>query len=1115
MFPDKSYGSSDLIAIEFNQFFKTNTYKNMKQFLLGKCTGNYRSFNRKLLLVMRLTIFLLITGCLAVHAAGYAQKVNLSVRNAGIESVCLDIKKQTGYFFLYDAAILKKSGTVSLELKNTELTDALQQLTAGKALDYKIIDQTVIISEAKTSTKTTQQEILVKGTVTSKGNPGQPNQTMPGVVITVKGTKKVATTSATGAYSIQAPANGTLVFSMIGYGTKEVAVSGNKTIDVLMTESASELNEVIVTAYGTSEKKENQIGSAYVVTAKELERKPVDRIDKLLEGLVPGLQYDVQDGSTSSIRPRYQTRIRGEASFGASNEPLWVIDGVPLNTGNQTNQILGVETSISPLTYLNPNDIESVVVLKDATATSIYGANGSNGVILITTKKGIAGKKSLSYGFRTGLNLINNSRFHVLNADEYRELYRESYVNNTTLDQSKMPDLGTTNTDWYDEFFRTGVTTNHDLSFSGTHKNTRYYVSGAYYNQKMIMIKNNVERLSGRINIDHKLNKSVDLFLKLGVSHNRNKLFNPTDAYYINRPIDGPYNADGTYVDAFYNKLREANYNENAQKANLLNGNIGGTVKIIPGLTYTTTNGIDYRSTKENIYSSMFAFSNKGEGKATFSNAKTIDWNSQHRLNYQKTIKEHDFSALLGAEVESDDASSGSLIGYGFEDDYMRNPSYAQRTDSTVGGSRKNSLSYYGQFRYTLSNKYSLLGSFRRDGSSDFGSDVKWATFNSIGASWTISNEKFWDIKEIDFAKLKLSYGSNGNSRFGAYRAKGLYRFIETDRYNGQPGAVMYTGENPALSWETTYIVNGGLSLGLFNRISMEIEYYRNVTKDMLDKIEVTRTTGFTSIDQNIGSVKNSGIEMNLVTQNIQNKNFEWSTKFNIARNTNKILKLNNDNVKVLDKTIRMVGEDANAYYLVRWAGVDPRDGGPLWYDARGNITKTFDLANRVVVGTTTPDFFGGMTNTFQYKDFSLSSLLIYNVGGYAFSVLQRNAESDGRNLAAQNQSRNLLDRWREPGDLTIIPKTVLGENADNARNSTRFLHKKTSLRLQNISLNYNLPKKLIRRASLERVNVYVQADNVGFWTPYRTKKDYNDYRNSFDPFPQPLVLSFGLNVSL
>jgi len=1065
---------------------------------------------------MRLTIFLLITGCLAVHAAGYAQKVNLSVRNAGIESVCQDIKKQTGYFFLYDAAILKKSGTVSLELKNTELNDALQQLTAGKALDYKIIDQTVIISEAKTSTKTAQQEIIVKGIVTSKGNPGQPNQTMPGVVITVKGTKKVTTTSATGAYSIQVPANGTLVFSMIGYETKEVAISGSKLIDVLMIESASELNEVIVTAYGTSEKKENQIGSAYVVTAKELERKPVDRIDKLLEGLVPGLQYDVQDGSTSSIRPRYQTRIRGEASFGASNDPLWVIDGIPIKTGNETNQILGVNTSISPLTYINPEDIESVVVLKDATATSIYGADGSNGVILITTKKGNSVKNSISYGFRTGVNLINNSRFNVLNADEYRELYTESYRNNTALDQSKLPDLGTTNTDWYDTFFRTGINSQHNLSFSGTYNKTRYYVSGSYYSEKQIMIQNQVQRLSGRINIDQKVNNSIELFLRVGASRNINDMFNPSSSYYINRPIDSPYNPDGSFVDAFYNKVRESVYNDNNQKTNFVNGNVGGTFKIIPGLTFTSTNGIDYTSTREHIYNSMFAFSNKNEGKAEFAKSKNFGWNSQQRLNFAKTIKQHEFSALFGAEAKSDDRRSNSIIGYGFENDYIRNANEAQRIVNTFSGEDKTGVSYYGQFNYTLAKKYSLLGSFRKDGNSDFGSDVKWATFNSIGASWTISNEAFWKIKQIDFAKLKLSYGTNGNSRLGSYKAKGIYNLnLMGTTYNGTNGAIMASGENPVLSWETTYIVNGGINLSFFKRISMEVELYQNITKGMLDEVDVTRTTGFTSIDQNIGSVRNRGIEMNLVTQNIQNKNFQWSTKFNIARNTSKILKLYNDNTKILDKTIREIGKDASTFYLVRWAGVDPRDGGPLWYDAKGNITKVFDLANRVTVGSGTPDFFGGMTNTFQYKDFSLSALLIYNVGGYAFSVLQRDAESDGRNLASDNQSTNLLDRWREPGDLSNIPKTVLGENVNNARNSTRFLHQKTSLRLTNVSVNYNLPKSLLKRVSLDRASVYLQADNIGFWTPYNTKSNRNDFKNSFNPYPQPLVLSFGLNVSL
>ncbi|SMC69670.1 SusC/RagA family TonB-linked outer membrane protein [Pedobacter nyackensis] len=1068
---------------------------------------------------MRLTISLLIMGCLAVQASGYAQKVNLSVRNAGIESVCLDIKKQTGFFFLYDAAVLKKSGTVSLELKNADLKDALKQMTSGKALAYKIIDQTVIISEANTSNPTTLEDIIVKGTIRSKEGPGQSDSTLPGVVITVKGTKKAVASSSDGTYAIQAPANGTLVFSMIGYGTKEIAINGNKTIDAVMVEAAGELNEVIVTAYGTSEKKENQIGSAFQVTSKELARKPLDRIDKLLEGLVPGLQFGVQDGAdnTSSNRTRYQTTIRGEASFGASTEPLWVLDGIPLNTGSENNLIPGVNTSISPLTYLNPNDIESVVVLKDATATSIYGADGSNGVILITTKRGIAGKRTLNYSLRTGINLLNNNRFHVLDGNEYRELYKESYRNNPALDQTKDLDqlLGPTSTDWYDVYFRNGITMQHDLSFSGGYKNTRYYVSGAYYNNEPIMMKNRTQRLSSRINIDQKVNKSIDLFLRVGASHNINNMFNPGDTYYNNRPVDSPYNPDGSYVMAYYNKLTDAIYNDNSQKTNVIDGSIGGTIKLLPELTYTTTNGINYNGIKEYMYSSMYAFSDRGTGEALFGKSRSFNWNSQHRLNFNKTIKQHEFSALLGAEAKSDDRESSALTGSGFDDDNIRDPNYGKKIVSTISGDEKTGLSYYGQFRYTLSNKYSLLGSFRRDGNSDFGTDVKWATFNSVGAAWTLSNEEFWKIKQINFAKLKLSYGTNGNSRIGAYKAKGIYRFTDSYTYNDGQGAIMVTGENPALSWETTYLVNGGISLGFFNKISMEVEVYQNTTKGMLDQVDVTRTTGFTYILQNVASVRNKGIEMNLTSKNIEHKNFAWSTTFNISRNRNKILKLYNNNTKVLDKTIREVGKDSKTFYLVRWAGVDPRDGAPLWYDTRGNITRSFDLTNRVTVGTSTPDFFGGMINNFQYKSFSLSAQLIYNVGGYAFSNLQRDAESDGRNLAADNQSTNLLDRWREPGDLSNIPKTVLGENANNGRNSTRFLHKKTSLRLQNVSVNYSLPEQFIKRIHLSNASVYLQADNVGFWTPYKSASDRNDYKNSFNPYPQPLVLSFGLNVSL
>ena len=1059
---------------------------------------------------MRLTTFLLITGCLAVQASGFAQKVTLSARNASMESVFTDIKQQTGFFFMYDSDLLKKSGNVSINIQNGELSEALEQLTAGKPLSYKIIDKTVIISEVKV--RSGNQQMLVKGTVRSKETNGN-TLPLPGVVVTIKGSNRAVSTNADGEYTIQAPADATLLFTMIGFGTQERQLSGKNVIDVVMTESVSDLQEVIVTAYGTTERKENQIGSAFVVKAEDFQRKPVNRIDELLQGIVPGLEYEVQDGgNTSSIRQRYQTRIRGEGSFGASSDPLWVLDGIRLNTGDETNMIRGVNTSISPLTYLDPNDIESVVVLKDATATSIYGADGSNGVILIKTKRGVSGKNTLGYGFRTGLNLIGENHLQVLNADQYRELYRESYLNNTALDPAKMPDLGTTNTDWYDVFFRTGVTTQHNLSLSGG-KKTRYYIGGSYFNERPIMIANRIQRLSGRVNLDRSFGKSVDAFLLMGYSYNTNNMFNPASNYYTNRPIDGLFNPDGSPVTAFYNKMNDANNNDDQQKTDAVQANAGGTVRILPGLDFTSTNGVDFRSIKEDIYSSQFAYSNRGEGKAVFAKSRTVNWNSQQRLNYNKTIQQHDFSVLLGAEARQDKTNSRNWTGYGFADDYIRDYNYATRIVEAWGGSDATGISYYGQGRYTLSNKYSLLGSFRNDANSDFGSDVKWAKFTSIGASWTISNEDLWNIKQIDLAKLKISYGTNGNSRIGSYRSKGVYSFTSGYVYGGEQGAVMVSGENPALSWEKTYTLNTGLSLGLFNRISLEFEFYRETTENMLDGVDVTRTTGFTDITQNIGSVRNSGVELNIVSENISRKDFSWITKFNVSHNRNKILMLYNNNTRVLDTRLRQVGQDINTWYLIRWAGVDPRDGGPLWYDDRGNLTREFNLANRVTVGSTTPDFFGGMTNTLTYKSLTLSALLIYNVGGYAFSNLQRDSESDGRNLAADNQSTNLLDRWREPGDLSNIPKSVLGENANNGRNSTRFLHSKTNLRLQNISLNYTLPKQLIRKISMDRASVYAQADNVGFWTPYNTPSNRNDFKNSFNPYPRPLVISLGLNV--
>jgi len=1087
----------------------------MKQFLLGKQSGTSKLFNRKILLMMRLTVYLIVLASFGVKASGYAQKVSISARNQRLEQVWESIKKQTGYFLLYDAKQADQKGTITLDVKNEELKNVLTEITSQLNLNYKIIDKTVILTESKTNTS--QEEINVRGVVSSYEGPGKDPQPLPGVVVRVKGTDRAINTGAKGNYAIKAPSNAILVFSIIGYGTQEIAVAGNSNIDVVLKETASNLQEVIITAYGTKETKESQVGSAVQLTRKDLEMRPLNRVDQLLDGVVPGVMVQIQEATTSSVRPRYQTRIRGESSLGASSDPLWVIDGIPMYTGDENNAITGTNTSISPLTFINPNDIESITILKDATATSIYGANGSNGVVLINTIKGKDGVNKVNYSFRTGINLLNdNNRFNVLSAAEYRMLVSESYQNlkAATGSNPAMPiDLGG-NTNWYDVFYRNGITTQHDISFSGGNKKTKYFVSGAYFNEKQIIIANQTQRFSSRINLDQNISKSIDLFFKMGNSYVINNMFNPGDAYFINRPVDSPFDADGNYVKQFYNKLAEAVYNENVQKTMATYANIGGTIKIIPGLTYTTVNGINYSSIIENTYDSMNTFVGAlSNGDAYRGQTSNFLWNSQHRFNFERSFGRNTISAIVGGEASDSERKSVSASGYGFANDKIREVSAALTRSGNSSGTEQSQLSYYAQANYAWDGKYHLVGSFRRDANSDFGSDVSWATFNSIGASWIISKESFWKTKAIDFAKLKFSFGTNGNSRIGAYKSKGVYKFDNDYGYNGQSGAKMSSGENPVLTWETTYLYNLGLSLSLFKRISLEVEAYYNKSVDLLDDIYVTNTTGFERVTQNIGSLRNRGFEITLNTQNIQKKDFTWNTSFNFSLNRNKVLSLYNNVERRFETSIVRVGEDTKTNYLIRWAGVDPRDGGPLWYDTRGNLTKVYDANNKVAAGRQTPDFFGGMTNTFEYKNFSLRGLFQYTVGGYLFSNLQRNSESDGRNLATQNQSRNQLDRWIEPGDLTLVPKTVLTENADNGRNSTRFLHDRSAFRISNVSLNYRLSNSLTKKLRLDRANFYLQADNVAVWTPYKSREGYNDFKNYSDPYPRPLVLSFGLNV--
>lgn len=506
------------------------------------------------------------------------------------------------------------------------------------------------------------------------------------------------------------------------------------------------------------------------------------------------------------------------------------------------------------------------------------------------------------------------------------------------------------------------------------------------------------------------------------------------------------------------------------------------------------------------------------------------NWTSTGTLNYTRQIYDGTLSAMLGFEANKSNSSFIRASAFNFPNDYVRELSMAIATNTRSTGNTVEtaSLSNFGRLSYLWKDKYNLSLSFRRDGDSDFGQNVKWATFYALGAAWTVSNEDFWKNnvpQEINFLKLKASYGTAGNGRFNGNYAKGIYAFDETNAYGNVVGAIMSRGRNNSLKWETTYKLNTGLDFGLFNRINVGLEYYRNVTHDLISDATVSLTTGQRSVYRNSGKLQNTGFEATITSTNIDGRSFSWRTNFNLALNRNKVLSLATDVGQSNLTTIMRVGEDSRALYLVRWAGVDPSTGDPMWYDANGNITKLYDLNNRVVIGRSNPDFYGGITNSFSYKGFNLSFLLLYTKGGLSLSDLLNNSGHDGLNILSEDMSTDLLDHWKYPGDLSVNPRlSTISTNSN--RFSTRYLLDRTNIQLKNISLEYVLPDNFLKKGFLKRAAVYLMADNVGIWTPYRTSKrnnlgngEYetiklNTYANSFGGVPAQASYSAGVNLT-
>lgn len=935
------------------------------------------------------------------------------------------------------------------------------------------------------------QDLTITGTVISEMD----EEPLPGVNVQVKGTNIGTSTDVNGEYEIQISdglEGEVLVFSFIGYADHEEEIDGRETIDVALEADIGWMDEVVVTGYG--ERTERDLSASIsTVSGEELEESVASRdVAEMLQGQVPGLQVTRSGGGTGTSA---EIELRGRGSIGASSSPLFVVDGV-----------------IGTPRHVNPNDVESISVLKDADATAQYGARAANGVVLINTKSGQRGETRLNVNTGLGVSNKNTGNFSVLNA---QELYG--------LQEQFRPEIqqewAETDTDWQDHAFQTGLFQDYDVSISSGTERTRYYVSGGYHREQGHLDGDNFERITGRVNVSHDVMDNLEITTNFSarVEESDNNTFGAAYQAYTNLPWDDPYNEEGElrtglesdWIGRDNNNFlypRQYNYNESAWQS--YTGNVRLDWTILPWLEFRTTNSATFHYSESESFSDARTPAGADDDGSMFrSEGLSRNLTSTNIIEGESTFDQiHTIGGLLGFEFESSRSTGVSASGIGAAPG-LSVLNIMSEPDGVGGGVSESAfIGGFVQAYYDYDDRYSLNTSFRRDGSSVFGADNRFGNFYSIGASWMLSSESFLtDVEAIDILKLRASYGTTGNAAIGNYQAQGIYSY--TQSYDGRPGGVPDRLGAQHLTWEVARTTNLGIDIALWNRVELDIDLYNRDNTDLLQSVPVEATTGFTSQMDNIGTVNNRGVEIALTTHNITG-DFNWSTSVNFSRNRNEVTELFEGEAMNVGNQRIEEGEDLRTWYMRKWAGVDPETGDPLWereiLDAEGNVedvelTSNRGEATRQKVGTATPDFTAGVRNTFHYRGFSLTGQINIVQGKDVYHSGRTLFDSDGGyiNYNYMDIEEHGWSRWEEPWSEReegrspenapdvdpdhTHPRPMVGGNSNAQETSSRFLEDGSYIRLQTARLSYDLPPAFIERIGAAGITLSVQGDNI--WT--------------------------------
>ncbi|WP_367866928.1 TonB-dependent receptor [Pedobacter sp. WC2423] len=1104
---------------------------------------------------MKFTIILLVC-CLHLSAESYSQNISINVKNADLEKVFTLIEKQSGYHFFYKYSEIIKAKPLSIKLDNVTLDEALIKCFENEPLSYKVVDDNIIVSLKPGNLNRSNSENTVTGFVKD-----EKNQPLPGVSIRIKGISGGTTTDRQGKFTINVNPDAILIISFIGFKTKEQEIKDRVSINIILQQDERELNELIVVGYGNQERRNltSAIGS---VKMENIQGIKAASVDLKLAGQLAGVTVNQVTGTPGG---GVIIRIRGSGSTGAGDDPLYVVDGFPISTGFDQHS--------NPLSTLNPDDIESISVLKDAASTAIYGSRGSNGVIIINTKKAKIGQSSIALSTFTGLQSITQkSKIKMMNATEFAQFRNEAAedlakFNGKVFDPSTIPveyrnpsSLGE-GTNWYNELTQPALMQNYNLTIANGTSKVRSLFSIGFFNQKGSVINTGFTRYSLRANIEADVLKNLTIGLNLAPTYNRRNK-QETDGHFqsgvitqalLDSPIPPVRLTDGTFNPRITSPGTFVNNNPVNALTNTMNkqvdfrtmANVYAAWKVVEGLNVKTTLSADYNNSNTDSFRPSYVgdFRKAPPQLATGSTSASNSMNclNENTVNFNHQWGKHSLTALAGFSIQNETSDYRATFGSGFPDDIVRTLNVAASLTAEARKEQWKLLSLYSRFNYAYQDKYLLTASIRRDGSSRFAPNNRWGTFPSISAGWRISNESFFPkTGAIDQLKFTASYGLAGNNNIGNYA------YIATlDKYNYVFGNVLAPGNalnelgNIKLGWETTTQLNIGMDLSLLKgRIYLVAEFYNRYTENMLSYLQLPISSGFTSSLTNIGNVRNRGLEFTLTTKNILKKDFNWSTDFNISFNRNKVISLGKT-PQILDApefenptSITKVGQPLGMFFGYVFEGIfqnqkeidqQPHFEGQLpgsikYKDINGD--GIIDGNDQTIIGNPHPNFTFGLNNRLSYKNFDLNIVMAGSQGGHVFDLYKQfTTNLDG----VFNVEKEVANRWRSetnPG-AGLLPSTNANTNLARDYYPSYWVKSNSYIAFKDISLGYTFKTKFS-----QNFRVYASAQNALLITAYKGGNpevgiNSEEGNHSLAPginftgYPISAVYTLGINLTL